>query len=70
VAIDSRDKRASALLDIQGLPFPDGSLSNAVDRGWQLGFYAADLSVSYSSGSEPVLVSRRVQGFNTWRVLE
>ena len=37
--LDTQAKRASAMLEPETLPYPDGSIANAADRGWMLSFY-------------------------------
>ena len=48
--MDTRVKRDSSLLDLWGLPVPDGTL-DVTDRLWQLGFYALASDV----GTDPIL---------------
>lgn len=49
--LDTPAKRASALIDLCGMPFPAASLDSA-GRGWSLGFY---VGVGVASAEPPVV---------------
>jgi len=56
MAIDTRDRRASAMLEPEILPFPDGAISSGVDRGWALSFYSGITGITFGSVLDPVVI--------------